>query len=130
VPDFIPLTLGTQVIVDEAAAGDIVTVAGFANCTVNHTLCAASGKPLPSIPVDPPTLAMTFGVNDSPFAGQEGSMLTSNLIAERLSRECDSNVSLQISRVAGGDSVEVSCMYGCACGSRVAGQGRAFYSLL
>ena len=91
---------------DEAAAGEIVTIAGFPMCSVNHTLCTAGVKALPGIPVDPPTLAMTFGVNDSPFAGQEGSMLTSNMIADRLIRECDSNVSLQICKTDS-DSIEV-----------------------
>lgn len=96
-----------QVVVDEVAAGEMVTVAGFPTSTVNHTLCAPGVKPLPSSPIDPPTLAMTFGVNDSPFAGQEGNLLTSNMITDRLVRECDSNVSLQIVRSKSGDAVEV-----------------------
>ncbi len=78
-------------------------------CTVNHTLTVKGGKALPGVPVDPPTLAMTFGVNDSPFAGQEGNMLTSNMIADRLARECDSNVSLQV--IKNGEALEVSCLF-------------------
>jgi GTP-binding protein len=75
-------------------------------CTVNHTLTVPGGVARPGTPVDPPTLAMTFGVNDSPFAGQDGTMLTSNMIYDRLARECDSNVSLQLVKTDS-DAVEV-----------------------
>eukprot|EP00052_Salpingoeca_macrocollata_P001707 m.27038 g.27038 ORF g.27038 m.27038 type:complete len:681 (+) comp11611_c0_seq1:145-2187(+) len=96
-----------QVAVDQAYAGDIVTLAGISAGTVNDTIAAPDvTEPLPATPIDPPTIAITVGVNSSPLAGQEGSQLTSNLIADRLARECESNVSLQIERV-GAEQMEV-----------------------
>ncbi|KAF9436484.1 hypothetical protein BGZ76_003811 [Entomortierella beljakovae] len=83
--------------VNEAGAGDIVTLAGVANATVNSTLCDLSVlEPLPSNPIDPPTIAMKFSVNDSPYAGEEGKNLTSNMIRERLMKEAETNVALQV----------------------------------
>ncbi|KAF9939868.1 hypothetical protein BGZ65_009111 [Modicella reniformis] len=83
--------------VNEAGAGDIVTIAGVANATVNSTLCDLSVlEPLPSNPIDPPTIAMKFSVNDSPYAGEEGKNLTSNMIRDRLTREAETNVALQV----------------------------------
>ena len=62
---------------DEAFAGDIVSIAGFPEATVAHTICAPEVEtPLPAQPIDPPTLAMTFRVNDSPLAGTEGTKVT------------------------------------------------------
>ncbi len=94
---------------DAAEAGDIVTLAGFAEATVADTLCETSvTEPLPAQPIDPPTLAMTFAVNDSPLAGREGSKVTSRLIGERLLREAEGNVALKITQEAAGEAFEVA----------------------
>src|SRR5882762_5017101 len=75
---------------DEAFAGDIVSIAGFPEATVAHTICAPEVEtPLPAQPIDPPTLAMTFRVNDSPLAGTEGTKVTSRMIRDRLLREAE-----------------------------------------
>ncbi|ORX91615.1 small GTP-binding protein [Basidiobolus meristosporus CBS 931.73] len=97
-----------QIIVDEAGAGDIITIAGVKNATVNSTLCNPEVvTPLPSTPVDPPTVSMFFGVNDSPIAGQEGKYLTSTMIRDRLLKEAETNVALSVSQTAGQEGVEV-----------------------
>src|SRR3984957_832454 len=73
--------------IEEAEAGDIIAIAGFAETTVADTICAPEVEAaLPSSPVDPPTLAMSFVVNDSPLAGREGTKVTSRMIVERLER--------------------------------------------
>jgi GTP-binding protein len=85
--------------IDEAHAGDIVAIAGFSEPTVADTLVDMSvNEPIASQPIDPPTLAMTFGINDSPLAGQEGDKVTSRIIWERLLREAEGNVALQVSQ--------------------------------
>lgn len=85
-------------VIDEAVAGDIVSVAGFAQATVNSTLCAPEiNEIIPSIPIDPPTLSMTFQVNDSPLQGQEGSAMTSNALRQRLQKEAENNVAIRVS---------------------------------
>jgi GTP-binding protein len=95
--------------VEEARAGDIIAVAGLALTTVADTLCAPEVTvPLAADPIDPPTLAMTFSVNDSPLAGREGSKVTSRMIAERLHREAEGNVAIHVSESAQRDAVEVS----------------------
>jgi len=95
--------------VEEAHAGDIVAVAGFQEATVADTVCAPEVEaPLPADPIDPPTLAMTFSVNDSPMAGQEGDKLTSRLLRARLLREAEGNVALQIRETAEKDAFEVA----------------------
>src|SRR3546814_1919665 len=72
----------------DLAAGDIVAIAGLADATVADTICAPEfAAPLEAQPIDPPTLAMTFSVNDSPLAGQEGDKVTSRMIRDRLLRE-------------------------------------------
>jgi len=92
-----------------AEAGDIVTLAGFSEATVADTLCEPQvTEPLPAQPIDPPTLAMTFSVNDSPLAGQEGTKVTSRLIGERLMREAEGNVALQIRQDGAGEAFEVA----------------------
>jgi GTP-binding protein len=92
-----------------AFAGDIVAVAGMPNATVSHTLCAPDViYPLPAQPIDPPTLAMVFRVNDSPLAGTEGDKLTSRMIRERLLREAEGNVALRIRQTAETDAFEVA----------------------
>ncbi len=94
---------------EEASAGDIVALAGFDRATVADTLCDLEVlSPLPAQPIDPPTLAMTFGINDSPLAGQEGSKVSSRLIAERLKREAEGNVAIHVSPAAGRDAFEVA----------------------
>src|SRR5579872_6960771 len=95
--------------VDEARAGDIIAVAGLAETTVADTLCALEvTEALEADPIDPPTLAMTFSVNDSPLAGREGSKVTSRMIAERLYREAEGNVAIRVTESAQRDAVEVS----------------------
>ncbi|KAF9138916.1 hypothetical protein BGX30_008582 [Mortierella sp. GBA39] len=94
--------------VTEAGAGDIVTVTGVANATVNSTLCDLTvTDPLPSNPIDPPTIAMKFAVNDSPYAGEEGKNLTSNMIRERLMKEAETNVALQVIESENKEAFEV-----------------------
>src|SRR5579863_6745518 len=95
--------------IDEARAGDIIAVAGLAETTVADTLCAPEvTTALEADPIDPPTLAMTFSVNDSPLAGRDGSKVTSRMIAERLYREAEGNVAIRVKESAERDSIEVS----------------------
>jgi GTP-binding protein len=95
--------------VEEARAGDIIAVAGLAETTVADTLCALEvTEALEADPIDPPTLAMTFSVNDSPLAGREGTKVTSRMIAERLNREAEGNVAIKVQENAQRDAVEVS----------------------
>jgi GTP-binding protein len=95
--------------IDEAFAGDIIAIAGFGETTVADTICAPEvTTALPSQPVDPPTLAMTFSVNDSPLAGREGSKVTSRMIAERLHREAEGNVAIRVRETEEKDAVEVA----------------------
>ncbi|MDE2580747.1 MAG: translational GTPase TypA [Rhodospirillales bacterium] len=86
-----------RVPVEEAEAGDIIAVAGLAEGTVPDTIGAPElAAPLPAIPVDPPTLAMTFRINDGPLAGREGKKVTSRQIRERLFREAEGNVAIKV----------------------------------
>jgi GTP-binding protein len=95
--------------VEEAAAGDIVAIAGLPEATVSHTICAPEVTiPLPAQPIDPPTLAMTFRINDSPLAGTEGDKVQSRIIRERLLREAEGNVALRISESTEKDAMEVA----------------------
>src|SRR5205814_9331680 len=95
--------------VDAASAGDIVAVAGLPDATVSHTLCAPEvTAPLPAQPIDPPTLAMSFRVNDSPLAGTEGDKVTSRMIRDRLLREAEGNVALKITESDDKDAYEVA----------------------
>ena len=95
--------------VDEASAGDIVAIAGLPEATVAHTICAPEViHPLPAQPIDPPTLAMTFRINDSPLAGTEGDKVQSRVIRERLLREAEGNVALRVSESTEKDSMEVA----------------------
>ncbi|TAN46271.1 MAG: translational GTPase TypA [Rhodospirillales bacterium] len=94
---------------EEAEAGDIVAIAGLTDATVADTLCALDfNEPLTAIPVDPPTLSMTFSVNDSPYAGQEGTKVTSRMIGDRLKRESEGNVAISVKESEERDSYEVS----------------------
>jgi GTP-binding protein len=93
-----------RVEMDEASAGNIVAVSGFADANIGETItCPNEPQALPLIKVDEPTLQMTFSVNNSPFAGQEGDYVTSRQIRDRLMRELETNVAL---RVEDGDSAE------------------------
>jgi GTP-binding protein len=95
--------------IEEGTAGDIVAVAGLPNATVSHTICALEATaPLPAQPIDPPTLAMTFRINDSPLAGTEGDKVQSRVIRERLLREAEGNVALRIAESAEKDAMEVA----------------------
>ena len=86
-----------RVPVDEAFAGDIIAVAGLSEGTIPNTIGAMElAAPLPAIPVDPPTLAMTFRINDGPLAGREGKKVTSRQIRERLFREAEGNVAIKV----------------------------------
>ncbi len=97
-----------RVPVDEAGPGDIVAIAGLAKATVAHTLCEAGvTDALPAQPIDPPTLAMTFSVNDSPLAGKEGSKVTSRMLRERLMREAEGNVAIRVTDTEESDAYEV-----------------------
>jgi GTP-binding protein len=93
-----------RVEMDEASAGNIVAVSGFADANIGETItCPNEPQALPLIKVDEPTLQMTFSVNNSPFAGLEGNFVTSRQIRDRLMRELETNVAL---RVEDGDSAE------------------------
>ncbi|HYC03460.1 MAG TPA: translational GTPase TypA, partial [Azospirillaceae bacterium] len=95
--------------VDEAQAGDIVAIAGLTKTTVADTICEPSvAEALPAQPIDPPTLAMTFGVNDSPLAGREGDKVTSRMIRDRLMREAEGNVALRVTETENADAFEVA----------------------
>ncbi|MCO5134916.1 MAG: translational GTPase TypA [Phyllobacteriaceae bacterium] len=98
-----------RVALTEAHAGDIVAIAGLAKGTVADTFCDPSvTEPLQAQPIDPPTVTMTFSVNDSPLAGTEGDKVTSRVIRDRLLREAEGNVALKIEEAAEKDSFHVS----------------------
>ena len=84
---------------EEAEAGDIVAIAGLTKGTVADTFCDPSVEtPLPAQPIDPPTVSMSFIVNNSPLAGTEGDKVTSRMIRDRLLREAEGNVALRVDR--------------------------------
>ncbi|MBV8887954.1 MAG: translational GTPase TypA [Chroococcidiopsidaceae cyanobacterium CP_BM_RX_35] len=94
---------------EEASAGNIVAVAGFANANIGETItCPNEPQALPLIKVDEPTLQMTFAVNDSPFAGQEGTFVTSRQLRDRLMRELETNVALRVEETDSPDKLLVS----------------------
>ncbi|MCC6863589.1 MAG: translational GTPase TypA [Rhodobacteraceae bacterium] len=98
-----------QTVIDEAQAGDIVTIAGMSKATVADTLCALDQDvPIPAQPIDPPTITVTFGINDSPLAGRDGSKVQSRIIRERLMKEAEVNVAIKIADTPGGEAFEVS----------------------
>ncbi|MEM8848623.1 MAG: translational GTPase TypA [Pseudomonadota bacterium] len=99
----------SQQAIDVAEAGDIVTIAGMSKATVADTLCDTSiDVPLPAQPIDPPTITVTFGINDSPLAGRDGKKVQSRVIRERLMREAEVNVAIKVSDTPGGDAFEVA----------------------
>ena len=95
--------------VEEAQAGDIVAIAGFGTATVADTICDLSAEAgLPAEPIDPPTLAMIFSINDSPLAGRSGSKVTSRMIRDRLLAEAEGNVAIRVTETASKDAFEVA----------------------
>lgn len=99
----------SQTGIEVAEAGDIVTIAGMTKATVADTLCDPSiDVALPAQPIDPPTITVTFGINDSPLAGKDGKKVQSRVIRDRLARECEVNVAIKIADTPGGDAFEVS----------------------
>ncbi len=99
----------SQTPIDVAEAGDIVTIAGMSKATVADTLCALEIETaLPAQPIDPPTISVTFGINDSPLAGKDGSKVQSRVIRERLMKEAEINVAIKVTDTPGGDAFEVA----------------------
>jgi GTP-binding protein len=95
--------------IDVGEAGDIIAIAGLSKGSVADTLCALEvTEPLHAQPIDPPTVAMSFLVNDSPLAGTEGDKVTSRVIRDRLLREAEGNVALRVSEAPGKDAMEVA----------------------
>jgi len=95
--------------IEEAQAGDIVAIAGLVKGTVADTFCAPEiDVPMVAQPIDPPTVSMTFRVNDSPLAGTEGDKVTSRVIRDRLMKEAEGNVALKIEDTEDRDSFIVS----------------------
>jgi len=98
-----------RVPVETAQAGDIVAIAGLTKATVSNTIGATTvTAPIAARPIDPPTLAMRFAVNDSPYAGREGDKVQSRVIRERLEREAEGNVAIRLTESADRDSFEVA----------------------
>ncbi len=95
--------------VEEAHAGDIIAVAGMQEASVADTLCAPEvTEPLPSLPIDPPTISVTFAINSSPLAGRDGDKVQSRVIRDRLMREAEGNVAIRISESTERDAFDVA----------------------
>ncbi len=95
--------------VESAEAGDIVALAGLEKATVSETIASPDvNVPLPAQPIDPPTLAMTFSINDSPLAGREGAKLTSRVLRDRLMKEAEGNIAIRITETEDRDAFEVA----------------------
>ncbi len=95
--------------IEEAVAGDIVAIAGLPDTTVADTICAPEvDAPIHAQLIDPPTIAMTVSVNDSPLAGREGDKVTSRMIRARLLREAEGNVAIKVREAEGKDAFEVA----------------------
>ncbi|HET9354541.1 MAG TPA: GTP-binding protein, partial [Sphingomicrobium sp.] len=98
-----------RVPVETAEAGDIIALAGLIKATVSNTIGTPQiATPLPAREIDPPTLSMTFAVNDSPFAGKDGDKVQSRVIRDRLIREAEGNVAIRVTETQGGDAYEVA----------------------
>jgi GTP-binding protein len=98
-----------RVPVEQAEAGDIIAIAGLLKATVSNTIADPSvAAPMPAREIDPPTLSMTFAVNDSPFAGKDGDKVQSRVIRDRLAREAEGNVAIRVTETAGGEAYEVA----------------------
>ncbi|WP_170482067.1 translational GTPase TypA [Ruegeria arenilitoris] len=99
----------SQQAIDLAEAGDIVTIAGMSKATVADSLVAPQvDESLPAQPIDPPTISVTFGINDSPLAGRDGKKVQSRVIRDRLIKEAESNVAIRITDTPGGEAFEVA----------------------
>ncbi|WP_425044253.1 translational GTPase TypA [Primorskyibacter sp. S87] len=95
--------------IDVAEAGDIVSLAGMAKATVADSLVAPQvDEALPAQPIDPPTITVTFGINDSPLAGRDGKKVQSRVIRDRLMKEAESNVAIRVTDTPGGEAFEVA----------------------
>lgn len=95
--------------VEQGFAGDIVSIAGMTKTTVADTICAPDVKEaIESLPITPPTMSMTFGVNDSPICGNEGKKLTGNMIRERLEKEAEINIAIKVTQTEDKDSFDVA----------------------
>ncbi|SMX22153.1 translational GTPase TypA [Boseongicola aestuarii] len=95
--------------IDVASAGDIVSIAGMTKATVADTIAAlAVEKALPAQPIDPPTISVTFGINDSPLAGRDGKKVQSRVIRDRLMKEAETNVAIKVTDTPGGEAFEVA----------------------
>ena len=95
--------------IDEAEPGDIIAIAGMTDATIPDTICdPAVAAPLHATPVDPPTLAMTFRINDGPLGGREGKKVTSRQIRDRLFRETEGNVAIKVTESNETDAFEVA----------------------
>ena len=98
-----------RVPVDEVQAGDIIAIAGLSDATIPDTIASPEvAEPLPAIPVDPPTLAMTFRINDGPLGGREGKKVTSRQIRDRLMKETEGNVAIKVKVSEEVDAFEVA----------------------
>ena len=94
---------------EEVGAGDVVAISGIADINIGETVCDTNTpEALPFVKIDDPVLSMTFSVNDSPFAGQDGKFVTSRHLRDRLFRELDSNVSLRVEETDSTESFIVS----------------------
>ena len=99
----------SQTAIDIGIAGDIVSVAGMTKATVADTLAATSVvDAIPAQPIDPPTITITFGINDSPLAGRDGDKVQSRIIRDRLMKEAESNVAIKVTDTPGGEAFEVA----------------------
>ncbi|MCP5000442.1 MAG: translational GTPase TypA, partial [Hyphomicrobiales bacterium] len=95
--------------IDVAEAGDIVSLAGMSKATVADTICAAAvTEAIPAQPIDPPTISVTFGINDSPLAGRDGKKVQSRVIRDRLMKEAESNVAIRVTDTPSGEAFDVA----------------------
>ena len=95
--------------IDVAEAGDIVSIAGMSKATVADTIADTTvTEAIPAQPIDPPTITVTFGINDSPLAGRDGKKLQGRVIRDRLLKECESNVAIKVTDTPGGEAFDVS----------------------
>jgi len=98
-----------RVEVEQASLGDIVAVSGIGDITIGETVCDVDNpEPLPFIDIDEPTISMTFSVNNSPFAGREGTFVTTRHLRDRLFKELETNLSLRVEETGSPDSLKVS----------------------
>ena len=98
-----------QTPIDVAEAGDIVSLAGMTKATVADTLCDVSvEQAIPAQPIDPPTISVTFGINDSPLAGRDGKKVQSRVIRDRLMKEAETNVAIKVTDTPGGEAFDVA----------------------